>query len=32
MNKQKAIEKIEKLEGLTIKEKNLILDIEMISK
>lgn len=32
MNKQKAIEKIEKLKGLTIKEKNLILDIEMISK
>ncbi|MCO4560675.1 hypothetical protein Si086_01244 [Streptococcus infantarius subsp. infantarius] len=32
MNKQEAIEKIEKLKGLTIKEKNLILDIEMISK
>lgn len=32
MNKQKAIEKIEKLKGLTIKEKNLILDIEMIPK
>lgn len=32
MNKQKAIEKIEKLKGLTIKEKNLSLDIEMISK
>lgn len=32
MNKQEAIEKIEKLNGLTIKEKNLILDIEMISK
>lgn len=32
MNKQEAIEKIEKLNGLTIKEKNLILDIEMIPK
>lgn len=32
MNKQEAIEKIKKLKGLTIKEKNLILDIEMISK
>lgn len=32
MNKQEAIEKIEKLKGLNIKEKNLILDIEMISK
>lgn len=32
MNIQEAIEKIEKLKGLTIKEKNLILDIEMISK
>lgn len=32
MNKQEAIEKIEKLKGLTIKEKNLILDIEMIPK
>ena len=32
MNKQKAIEKIEKLKGLTIKEKNLTLDIEMIPK
>ena len=32
MNKKEAIEKIEKLKGLTIKEKNLILDIEMISK
>lgn len=32
MNKQKAIEKIEKLKGLTIKEKNLSLDIEMIPK
>lgn len=32
VNKQEAIEKIEKLNGLTIKEKNLILDIEMISK
>lgn len=32
MNKQEAIEKIEKLKGITIKEKNLILDIEMISK
>lgn len=32
MNKKEVIEKIEKLKGLTIKEKNLILDIEMISK
>ncbi|MCO4573716.1 hypothetical protein Si079_01009 [Streptococcus infantarius subsp. infantarius] len=32
MNKQEALKKIEKLNGLTIKEKNLILDIEMISK
>lgn len=32
MNKQEALKKIEKLEGLTIKEKNLILDIEMIPK
>lgn len=32
MNKQEAIKEIEKLEGLNIKEKNLILDIEMISK
>lgn len=32
MNKQEAIEKIEKLKGLNIKEKNLILDIEMIPK
>lgn len=32
MNKQEALKKIEKLDGLTIKEKNLILDIEMISK
>lgn len=32
MNKQEALKKIEKLKGLTIKEKNLILDIEMISK
>lgn len=32
MNKQEAIDKIEKLKGLNIKEKNLILDIEMIPK
>lgn len=32
INKQEALKKIEKLKGLTIKEKNLILDIEMISK
>lgn len=32
MNKKEALKKIEKLKGLTIKEKNLILDIEMISK
>lgn len=32
MNEQEAIEKIEKLKGLNIKEKNLILDIEMIPK
>lgn len=32
INKQEAIEKIEKLKGLNIKEKNLILDIEMIPK
>lgn len=32
MDKQEAIEKIEKLKGLNIKEKNLILDIEMIPK
>lgn len=32
MNKQEAIEKIEKLKGLNIKEKNLILDIEMIPR
>ena len=30
MNKQEAIEKIEKLEGLTIKDKGFNLDIEMI--
>ncbi len=32
MDKQEVIEKIEKLKGLNIKEKNLILDIEMIPK
>ena len=32
MNKQEAIEKIEKLEGLTIKDKDFNLDIEMIPK
>lgn len=32
MNKQKAIEKIEKLKGLTIKEKDFNFDIEMIPK
>lgn len=32
INKQEVIEKIEKLKGLNIKEKNLILDIEMIPK
>ena len=32
MNKQEAIESIEQLKGLTIKERNLILDIEMIPK
>lgn len=32
MNKQKAIEKIEKLEGLTIKDKDSNFDIEMIPK
>ena len=32
MNKQEALKKIEKLKGLNIKEKNLIIDIEMIPK
>ncbi|MBT0903780.1 hypothetical protein KJR36_03630 [Streptococcus infantarius subsp. infantarius] len=32
MNKQEAIEKIEKLEGLTIKNIDLKFDIEMVSK
>ena len=32
MNKQEVIEKIEKLEGLTIKDKDFNLDIEMIPK
>lgn len=32
MNKQKATEKIEKLEGLTVKDKDFNLDIEMIPK
>ncbi|WP_270743517.1 DUF1642 domain-containing protein [Streptococcus infantarius] len=32
MNKQKAIEKIEKLKGLTIKDKDFNFDIEMIPK
>lgn len=32
MNKQKVTEKIEKLEGLTVKDKDFNLDIEMIPK
>lgn len=32
MNKQEALKKIEKLEGLTIKDKNFNFDIEMIPK
>lgn len=32
MNKQEAIEKIEKLKGLNVKDKYFILDIEMIPK
>lgn len=32
MNKQEALKKIEKLEGLTIKDKDFNFDIEMISK
>lgn len=32
MNKQEALKKIEKLEGLTIKDKDFNFDIEMIPK